>query len=138
MMTETELWYSLNGGLTANAIYMAGTFFLLWVAFRAANQMRAEDANVFNKTLVSLFSLGIVYVNLRNLALLDVNWESTAYSLSQLENLSEQGQRFVAFREQFGGVGIPEFSLIPNDPILLVWWIVVIIMLMASTWMKKA
>ena len=57
MMTETELWYSLNGGLTANAIYMAGTFFLLWVAFRAANQMRAEDANVFNKTLVSLFSL---------------------------------------------------------------------------------
>ena len=137
-MDEFQILSLFNSGLISNGLYTAAAFFLLWVAFRGALIIYNEGAPLLNKILSTIFSLGIVYANLRNLALLDVNWESTAYSLSQLENLSEQGQRFVAFREQFGGVGIPEFSLIPNDPILLVWWIVVIIMLMASTWMKKA
>ena len=60
-MDEYQIWSNMNSGLISNAIYFAGIAFLLWVAFRAANQMRAEDAGVFNKTLVSLFSLGIIF-----------------------------------------------------------------------------
>ena len=60
-MDEYQIWSNMNSGLISNAIYFAGIAFLLWVAFRAANQMRAEDAGVLNKTLVSLFSLGIIF-----------------------------------------------------------------------------
>ena len=60
-MDEFQLWSTMNGGLMANAVYQAGVFFLLWVAFRAANQVRAEDADIISKSLVSLFSLGIIF-----------------------------------------------------------------------------
>ena len=59
-MNEYEIYALMNSGLTANAIYGASVFFLLWVAFRAANQVRAEDGNAVVKSLVSLFSLGII------------------------------------------------------------------------------
>ena len=67
-MDEYQIWSNMNSGLISNAIYFAGIAFLLWVAFRAANQMRAEDAGVLNKTLVSLFSLGIIF----NLSLIHI------------------------------------------------------------------
>ena len=137
-MDEFQIMSLFNSALISNGLYTAAAFFLLWVAFRGALIIYNEGAPLFNKILSTIFSLGIVFVNLRNAALLDVNWQSTAYSLSQLDNLSEQGQRFVEFRAQFGDVGVPEFSLIPSDPILLVWWISVIVMLMGSTWMKKS
>ena len=47
-MDEFQLWSTMNGGLMANAVYQAGVFFLLWVAFRAANQVRAEDADIIS------------------------------------------------------------------------------------------
>ena len=45
-MNEFEILSVLNSGLIANAIYGAGIFFILWVAFRAANQIRTEDSNI--------------------------------------------------------------------------------------------
>jgi hypothetical protein len=39
-MSEYEIWSVMNSGLTANAIYGASIFFILWVAFRAANQSK--------------------------------------------------------------------------------------------------
>ena len=59
-MNEYEIYSVMNSGLIANAIYSAGIFFLLWVAFRAANQVRAEGSSLVIKSLVSLFSLGII------------------------------------------------------------------------------
>ena len=47
-MDEYQIWSNMNSGLISYAIYFAGIAFLLWVAFRAANQMRAEDAGVLN------------------------------------------------------------------------------------------
>ena len=56
-MSEYEIWSVMNSGLIANAIYGASVFFILWVAFRAANQVRAEGSNVVIKSLVTLFGL---------------------------------------------------------------------------------
>ena len=137
-MEEYQVWMLLAVQSAGVMLFFLALTYLLWVAFRGALIIYNEGAPLFNKILSTIFSLGIVFVNLRNAALLDVNWQSTAYSLSQLDNLSEQGQRFVEFRAQFGEVGVPEFSLIPSDPILLVWWLTVIVMLMGSTWMKKS
>ena len=137
-MTEFQIMTLFNGGLISNAMYVAGGFFLLWTAFRGAIIIYNEGAPVLTKVLSSIYSLGIVYVNLRNFAFLDINWQSAAYSLSQMDNLSDSGQRFVQFREDFFGIGEPQFSLIPTgDPIILVWWIAVVVMLMGQTWMKK-
>ena len=85
-MEMFQIYTTLTGFLISNAVYQAGVFFLLWVAFRAANQTRAEGAGIFNKILVSLFSLGIVFNGLNTGAILMVTLENTAYSLSQLEN----------------------------------------------------
>ena len=81
-MDEYQIWSNMNSGLISNAIYFAGIAFLLWVAFRAANQMRAEDAGILNKTLVSLFSLGIIFNGLFTGAIAFQIIEGTAYSLS--------------------------------------------------------
>ena len=92
---EYQIYDTLTGFLTSNAIYQAGVFFLLWVAFRAANQVRAEDANALNKVLVTLFSLGIIFNGLSTSAILFATLENSAYSMSQLEALTPTAQAFV-------------------------------------------
>ncbi len=133
-MDEYQIWSNMNSGLISNAIYFAGVAFLLWVAFRAANQIRAEDAGVFNKTLVSLFSLGIIFNGLFTGALAFNIVEGTAYSLSQLESISTFSQTFVDAYD----VGAPEsgMNIFTANPINTGWWLVVTVMLFGRIWTK--
>ena len=133
-MGEYEIYSLFNTFLISNAIFFAGNAFLLWVAFRASLRTQENGGNLLTKILVSLFGLGIVYLNLQNLGFLQVNWESTAYALSQLENISANAQRFVDF---LNVTEAPTFSLIPANPIFQVWWLVVIAMLLLPFWMKN-
>ena len=131
-MEMFQIYTTLTGFLISNAVYQAGVFFLLWVAFRAANQTRAEGAGVFNKILVSLFSLGIIFNGLNTGAILMVTLENTAYSLSQLENISATAQSFV---DTWGTGAVAEGGLLSN-PINVGWWTVVTVMLMGRVWTK--
>ena len=131
-MEMFQKYTTLTGFLISNAVYQAGVFFLLWVAFRAANQTRAEGAGIFNKILVSLFSLGIVFNGLNTGAILMVTLENTAYSLSQLENISATAQSFV---DTWGTGAVAEGGLLSN-PINVGWWTVVTVMLMGRVWTK--
>lgn len=131
-MEMFQIYTTLTGFLISNAVYQAGVFFLLWVAFRAANQTRAEGAGIFNKILVSLFSLGIVFNGLNTGAILMVTLENTAYSLSQLENISATAQSFV---DTWGTGAVAEGGLLSN-PINVGWWTVVTVMLMGRVWTK--
>ena len=131
-MEMFQIYTTLTGFLISNAVYQAGVFFLLWVAFRAANQTRAEGAGIFNKILVSLFSLGIVFNGLNTGAILMVTLENTAYSLSQLENISATAQSFV---DTWGPGAVAEGGLLSN-PINVGWWTVVTVMLMGRVWTK--
>ena len=106
--------------------------FVRWVAFRGALRIQEQGATLFQKILSTIFSLGIVFLNLQTLAFVRVNFENTAFDLSQLPELSNRAQRFV----EFVGAEDVTFSLIPNNPILLVWWIVVLVILLGSTWLK--
>ena len=133
-MGEYEIYSLFNTFLISNAIFFAGNAFLLWVAFRASLRTQENGGNLLTKILVSLFGLGIVYLNLQNLGFLQVNWESTPYALSQLENISANAQRFVDF---LNVTEAPTFSLIPTNPIFQVWWLVVIAMLLLPVWMKN-
>ena len=133
-MGEYEIQSLFNSFLISNAIFFAGNAFLLWVAFRASLGVRDNGGNLVTKILVSLFGLGIVFLNLQNLGFLQINWESTAFALSQLDTISDNGQRFVDF---LNITEAPTYSLIPTNPIFQVWWLVVIAMLLLPVWMKK-
>ena len=131
-MEEFQLWSVLNSGLISNAIYQAGIFFILWVAFRAANQLTNEDS-ILKKILLSLFSAGIIFNGLTLSAILSLVLQNTAYGLSEIGAVSVGATSFIS---NWGVDGVPEMSLISN-PIMAGWWLVVAIMLFGRIWQKK-
>ncbi len=108
-------------------------FFILWVAFRAANQLTSSDSVVI-KVLLSLFSAGIIFNGLTVSALLALNLKATAYSLTQVGAESASALRFI---NDWGTGAAAEMSLVGN-PIMAAWWLVVAIMLFGKIWQKKA
>ncbi len=134
-MSEYEIWSVMNSGLIANAIYGASVFFILWVAFRAANQVRAEGSNVVIKSLVTLFGLGVILNGLVVSSILENLLQNTAYSLSQLDSISAASQSFVNF---YGtGAAAEAGNIFGANPIMLVWWLVVTIIIMGRIWTKN-
>jgi hypothetical protein len=133
-MTEYELISLFNSFLVSNAIYFVGNVILLWVALRASLRINENGGNLLTKSLVSLFGLGIVFLSLQQGGFLQVNWESTVYALSQLDSISANSQRFVDF---LNVTEPPTFSMIPANPIFIVWWLVVLAMLLLPVWMPK-
>ena len=131
-MTEYEIINQFNSFLVSNAIYLAVFTFLLWMAFRGTIRLYENGGTILNKVLSSLFSLCVVYFNLQTLGFLYANWQGTAYNLSQLDNLSPAAQSFVDF---VGGGSLDGFSLIPADPVAIVFFAVVLISLLVPTWM---
>ena len=134
-MSEYEIWSVMNSGLIANAIYGASVFFILWVAFRAANQVRAEGSNIVIKSLVTLFGLGVILNGLVVSSILESLLQNTAYSLSQLDSISAASQSFVNF---YGtGAAAEAGNIFGANPIMLVWWLVVTIIIMGRIWTKN-
>ena len=134
-MNEYEIYSVMNSGLIANAIYSAGIFFLLWVAFRAANQVRAEGSSLVIKSLVSLFSLGIILNGLVVNSILVNLLQNTAYALSQLDTISAGSQSFIDF---YGSGAVAEAgNIFGGNPIMLVWWAVVTIIIFGRIWTKS-
>ena len=133
-MTEFQILSQFNAFLISNAIYLAVFTFLLWVAFRAANQVRAEDADIISKSLVSLFSLGIIFNGLTVGAILFSLLAGTAYGFEQLETISAGAQGFV----DVYGTGEPNGAqnIFTANPINTAWWTVITIMLFARIWTK--
>ena len=123
-MTEFQILSQFNAFLISNAIYLAVFTFLLWMAFRGVIRLYENGGNLLNKILSSLFSITVVYFNLQTLGFLTANWYGTAYSLSQLEELSPAAQSFVDFVD---GGSLDAFSLIPADPVAVVFFVVVLI-----------
>tara|TARA_Y100001935_G_scaffold32524_1_gene25815 strand:- start:606 stop:1010 length:405 start_codon:yes stop_codon:yes gene_type:complete len=131
-MTEYEIYNQLSSSFIASGLFVAGGWFLLWVAFRGVLRIQDNGATLIQKVFATLFSLGIVYYNLLQFSFVTVNWQNASEALSLLDNPSERAQRMMDF------VGTTEVSpsLIPSDPIFAVWWLVVIVMLMTGIWLK--
>ncbi len=132
-MEEYQILALFNSSLISNAIYFAAFVFLLWMAFRGVNRITDMGANVVQKVLSSLFSLSVVYFNLFVLGLLNNLQQTTAYNLAQLETISPGSQQLVDFFG--GGAELPEFTLIPADPIAIIFFTVILISLLVPTWM---
>ena len=132
-MSEFEIWSILTSFMISNAIYTAAVFFMVWVAFRAANQVAAERGNLVVKILVTLFAIGIIFNGLFASGNLMLNLESAALSLQSIGAENPNALRFIA---AYGGNGEPTFSLLSN-PINVVWWAVVAAMILSRIWLPK-
>ena len=116
-MSEFEVWSVLTGFLISNAIYTAAVFFMVWVAFRAANQTAAEGGSLVAKILVTLFAVGIIFNGLTVGGNLMFNLESKALSLQMVGTEDPHALQFI---EAYGAGGQPSFSLFSN-PINTGW-----------------
>ena len=134
-MTEFQIISQFNSFLISNALYLMVFTFLLFMAYGGVYRMYQDGATIVGKILGTLFSVIVVYFNCLTLGFLYSQQAAAAYNLSQLENLSEGGQAFVDF---FGGGSLDAFSLIPGDPMAVIFFIVVLISLILPIWTAPA
>ena len=133
MYTEIEVWNLFFLALLANAAYFVGIAFLIWVSFRAANQVGGSD-NMINKILVSIFCLFIVLNMNGNDAMGEWIANSTAQGFVALEAsgtaISQNAQNFVAGFEPG-----KEYNMVPG-PLQAIFMLTVLLMQMLSIWKK--
>jgi len=134
-MDEYQIINSFNMFMISNAMYQLGVFILLWITFRWVRAIYSNGAELIEKILCSIFGLGTVFNGLMISGFFYANWEGTSYSLSQLESLSPRAQSFVDYLPVDT---LPEVSLIPWNPVMMVWWLGVIVAILYPVWGKKA
>ena len=133
-MDEYQIINGFNMFMISNAMYQLGVFILLWIAFRWVRAIYTNGAELIEKILCSVFGLCVVFNGLMISGFFYANWEGTSYALSQLETLSPTAQSFVDYLPVDA---LPEVSLIPWNPVMIVWWLAVIVTILFPVWMKK-
>ena len=134
-MTEYQIMNSFNMFMISNAMFQLGVFILLWITLRWVRAIYTNGAELIEKILCSVFGLGTVFNGLMVSGFFYANWEGTSYALSQLGSLSPTAQSFVDYLPVDT---LPEVSLIPWNPIMIVWWLAVIVAILYPVWNKKA
>ena len=130
-MDQFQIGMLYNGLFTSNAIFAGVFIFLLWMMFRGANQSNERGANLIQKILGSVVSLCVIAFNLNMFSQVFANVNNYAYSLSQLDEISEAGQAFVNAN---GATEVITPSIIPGDPISIVFCAIITLTLLATIW----
>ena len=130
-MDQFQVGMLYNGLFTSNAIFTGVFIFLLWMMFRGANQSHERGANLIQKILGSVVSLCVIAFNLNMFSQVFANINNYAYSLSQLDEISEAAQAFV---NATGATEVVTPSIIPGDPISIVFWALITFTLLATIW----
>ena len=131
-MEISQIMEANIGLLQANAAFFVGWSILLWMMFRGVTNANIYGANTFGKALHSVISLCVVafffsvYGNIRSLI---NNW---AMALS--ETSEELPGGLVMFVERTGATEYINPSLIPSDPIGLVFMIAIVVGLIGGMW----
>ena len=131
-MEISQIMETNIGLLQANAAFFVGWSILLWMMFRGVTNANIYGANTFAKALHSVISLCVVafffgvYGNIRSLI---NNW---AMALS--ETSEELPGGLVMFVERTGATEYTNPSLIPSDPIGLVFMIAIVVGLIGGMW----
>ena len=130
-MDQFQVGMLYNGLFTSNAIFTGVFIFLLWMMFRGANQSHERGANLIQKILGSVVSLCVIAFNLNMFSQVFANVNNYAYSLSQLDEISEAAQAFV---NATGATEVVTPSIIPGDPISIVFWTLITFTLLVTIW----
>ena len=130
-MSEYQITDLYIGLMTNNGIFVAVNIFLLWMMFRGINIARENGSNLVQKILSTLASGCVLIFNLGTWGNMSSTVNNWAYSLSQLEERSGASQAFV---DRMGATGYTDPSLIPSDPVTIVFWLVIAISLFMGIW----
>ena len=130
-MNEFQIHDIYTGLVTNTGIFAAVNIFLLWMMFRGVNIAKEKGSNLIQKILSTLASGCVLIFNLGTWGGMSSNVNNGAYSLSQLEERSGGAQAFV---DRMGATGYADPSLIPSDPVAIVFWAVMAIALFMGIW----
>ena len=139
-MSEFEINTLLNNGLIQQALYAFAFLFATWFAGRCAVVTNESgNANLFSKIVITGFGLSsIYYVNLQ-FTYVDFHIRNYAHSLYNLrESGAEISSRGESAIEIFGAGNaseIPGMSLIPSDPIGIIFIASLTLIILSAIWM---
>ena len=117
--------------LQLQGLFFIGNILLLWMMFRGVTNAYIYGANTFGKVIHSVMSVCVVIFNLGILGQIGSTLNNWAYSLSQMEGDLGSAQLFV---DRMAATGYAEPSLIPTNPVALIFWIAVLIGLLGGMW----
>ena len=126
----------LNESYTAllgvSGIFFIGNILLLWMMFRGVTNANLYGVNTFGKVMHSIISLCVVAFNMGtygNIAMTMNNW---AFAVSETgEELTGGLQQFV---DSMGATEYVSASLIPTDPLGIVFYLAILIGLIGGMW----
>ncbi|OUW81308.1 MAG: hypothetical protein CBD82_04045 [Gammaproteobacteria bacterium TMED222] len=126
----------LNESYTAllgvSGIFFIGNILLLWMMFRGVTNANLYGVNTFGKVMHSIISLCVVAFNMGtygNVAMTMNNW---AFAVSETgEELTGGLQQFV---DSMGATEYVSASLIPTDPLGIVFYLAILIGLIGGMW----
>lgn len=136
-MNEVEIYNNLNNSLIATGLFFIGWSFLVWVAGRAVTIAIENNAGIITKLVTTLFGLTAVWQFNNVLNFVPWNFAGAGHSLAVLKNsgtdLSARSEAFVNMTGS-SAAEVPQFSLIPSDPIVLVFILSALYLVVGRLW----
>ena len=139
-MSELDILMLQSQNVQGTGMYQVALAFSIWVAFRVSNITgEKHNDNVIAKIAATGFGLSTLFFFNMTYAFWSWNMTSTGYRLFELQKsgteISAIAQSFV---ENIGATStVPEFSMIPSDPIALVLTMSIFVMIMFPIWGPK-
>ena len=124
-----QLFYT---SLISRGIFTIGIFFMAWVAMRVGRTV-GENPNIVAQLFSTAFGLVVCWFGLVQQSFTTWTLETTAYQLSQLENIPAEAESFISF---FGTEGVPVASVVP-DPLTAIFWLCILAFILIPTWQTK-
>ena len=119
--------------LQMNGLFFIGNIILLWMMFRGVTNANLYGANTFGKVLHSIISLCVVAFNANTYGMITSTVNNWAYAASETgEELTGGMQQFV---DGMGATGYISPSLIPSDPLGIIFYVAILVGLLGGMWM---
>lgn len=140
-MNEFEINTLLNNGLIQQALYAFAFLFATWFAGRCAVVTNETgNANLFSKIVISGFGLSSIYFLNLQFTYVDFHLKNYAHSLYNLKEsgaeVSSRGDTAIELFGRGNASEVPGMSLIPADPIGIVFIASLTLIILASIWMS--
>ena len=118
--------------LAVSGIFGVGNILLLWMMFRGVTNANLYGVNTFGKVMHSVISLCVVAFNTGTYGNVTSAVNNWAYALAESgEELTGGLQQFV---DSVGATGYVAASLIPSDPLGIVFYVAILIGLIGGMW----
>ena len=136
-MDQFQTLSLLNLAMIQNGVFTVATFFILWVAFRMALQVRGGQGTLLAKALTTIFGLFVISLGLQVFVNRTYSLAVAAKALTAIkasgQALSVQAEAFLT--SPYGTVPAElKYSLFSQTS-NVAWWALATILLLGSIWL---